>query len=122
MKLLADYFAIQKKIYDHFRYTEDWVVIPLNDQREMFWILNEKAGFVRYSETEEQLSSGVAYYEAEIYKQRFLSKWVYPADDCTMICVDTHSDGNKFLMIFDNSKKRKGKPFKAVKAARVYRR
>jgi len=43
MKLLTNYFALQKKIYDHFGYIEDWVVIPLNDQREMFWILNEKA-------------------------------------------------------------------------------
>lgn len=106
MKLLTDYFELQQKVYDHFGYKEDWVVIPLDDHREMFWILNETARFVRYAETEEKLLSDGDYYEAEIYTQRFLPKWVYPADDCTMVCADTHTDGNKFLMVFNNSKKR----------------
>lgn len=43
-------------------------------------------------------------YSNEIYTQRFLPKWVYRGKDYTMICVDTHTDGNKFLQIFDNSK------------------
>lgn len=109
MKLLTDYFDLQKKIYDHFGYAEDWVVIPMDDAREMFWILQQGEdgkGFVRFAETEEKLFSDGDYYENEIYRQRFLPQWVYPADDCTMICVDTHTDGNRFLQVFDNSKKR----------------
>ena len=44
------------------------------------------------------------YYEDQIYTQRFLPKWVYRAEDYTMISVDTQCDGNKFLAIFDNTK------------------
>jgi hypothetical protein len=43
-------------------------------------------------------------YAAEIYTQRFLPKWVYRGAEYTMVCVDTRTDGNKFLMVFDNKK------------------
>ena len=45
-------------------------------------------------------------YSDEIYTQQSLKKWVYRADDYTMVCVDTHTDGNQFLRIFDNAKER----------------
>jgi len=105
MELLNDYFKIQKQLYDYFGYVEDWVVIPIDDGSEYFWMLNEVEGFVRFAKTKEQLfSNDCDYYENKIYTQRFLSKWVYPAKDYTMICVDTRTDGNKFLQIFDNNK------------------
>jgi hypothetical protein len=47
-----------------------------------------------------------AYYSNLIYTQRFLPKWVYRGEKFTMICVDTRTDGNKFLQIFDNEKER----------------
>lgn len=31
MKLLNEYFKLQKEIYDYFGYKEDWVVIPIDD-------------------------------------------------------------------------------------------
>jgi len=46
----------------------------------------------------------LSFYRNDIYTQRFLSKWVYRGEDYTMICVDTHTDGNKFLQIFNNKK------------------
>ena len=49
------------------------------------------------------------YYSASIYTQRFLRKWVYRGKDFTLVCMDTHTDGNKFLGVFDNSKEIKGK-------------
>ena len=113
MKLLDDYFKIQKEIYDYFGYKEDWVVIPINDAREYFWkMIGYPIGSVRFAETEEQLNDeiGMGYYENEIYTQRFLPKWVYRAKDFTMICVDTQTDGNKFLQIFDNKKETKSLP------------
>jgi hypothetical protein len=63
-------------------------------------------GEVKFAETIEALDDWEAgeYYSNEIYTQRFLPKWVYRTDDYTMICVDTHVDGNKFLQIFDNAK------------------
>lgn len=106
MELLDKYFEIQKKVYEHFGYKEGWVVIPLDDGREYFWILDSNA--VRFAKTVEDLENEEAgkYYENEIYTQRFLPKWVYEAEDYTMICVDTRTDGNKFLQVFDNTKRR----------------
>ena len=106
MELLNQYFEIQKQIYDYFGYVEDWVVIPLDDCTECYWyITDEQNGEVVYAKTEEELKSETGdYYANEIYTQRFLPKWVYRAKDYTMVCVDTHTDGNKFLQVFDNSK------------------
>jgi hypothetical protein len=109
MKLLKEYFDIQKKIHEYFGYEEDWVSIPLNDLTKYFWILNEQDGFIRYAETIEDLYSDGNYYEDEIYTQRHLPKWVYYGKDFTLICADTHTDGNKFLHVFKNSKKREEK-------------
>jgi hypothetical protein len=65
---------------------------------------------VRYFEEPltKELVEGGATYSAVIYRQRFLPKWVYRKDDFTMICADTQTDGNKYLMIFDNQKECKG--------------
>lgn len=111
MKLLEEYFELQKKIHDYFGYVEDWVAIPMDDSTPFYWKLSEYedgSGFVRFSEDKEKLSpekeADGEYYENEIYTQRFLPKWVYRGEEYTMICVDTHTDGNKFLQIFDNSK------------------
>lgn len=109
MKLLNEYFKLQKEIFDYFGYTEDWKVIPLDDATEYFWQLQQDedgGGYVNFSETIEKLKDIYAgeYYQHEIYTQRFLPKWVYRGEDYTMICVDTHVDGNKFLQVFDNTK------------------
>ena len=102
MKLIDQYFELQKQIYDYFGYVENWVVIPIEDSRKYFWFVRDKK-FVRFADSKEELSTEDCY-ENEIYTQRFLKKWTYQAKDFTMICVDTHTDGNKFLQIFDNSK------------------
>lgn len=108
MKLLDDYFKIQKEIYDYFGYKEDWVVIPIDDARQYYWHLtNEGYGDkVLFAKDKNNVFEGTNEdgYSNEIYTQRFLPKWVYRGKDFTMICVDTHTDGNKFLQIFDNSK------------------
>lgn len=109
MKLLNNYFNLQKQIFDYFGYVEDWKVIPLEDSTEFYWQLEQDtdgSGVVRLSETIEKLEDIEAgqYYEYEIYTQRFLPKWVYRGENYTMISVDTHVDGNKFLAIFDNKK------------------
>lgn len=109
MKKLDEYFKLQKEIYDYFGYEEDWVVIPLEDNTEHFWQLDlnddGKTGEVLFAKTKESLiNQDVHYYSNDIYTQRFLPKWIYPAKDYTMICVDTRVDGNKFLAVFDNKK------------------
>ena len=109
MKKLNEYFALQKEIYDYFGYVEDWRVIPLDDATKYFWYLDGEGygDSVHFADTEEELAQQTGnYYTNEIYTQRFLPKWVYRAKDYTMVCVDTHTDGNEFLQIFDNSKER----------------
>lgn len=102
MKLLDQYFKLQEEIYDYFGYKEDWCVFPISDSTEYFWALTERQ--VYFADTKEELESQSGnYYSNEIYNQRFLPKAVYLGKDYTMILVDTHTDGNKFLQIFDNS-------------------
>jgi hypothetical protein len=108
MQLLDSYEALRKEVFDYFGYIEDWRVLPLDDARKYYWHLtdDERSGSVRFAETKERLEDEDAgeYYENEIYTQRHLPKWVYRGEEYTMICVDTHTDGNQFLQIFTNSK------------------
>ena len=132
MKVLDNYLKFQKELFAYFGYVEDWVAIPIDDARDYYWFVEQGEhgahpgkGRVGFAESKEVLMQafqatggrGVlhveycglpipeAYYENSIYTQRFLPKWVYEGEEYTMICVDTHTDGNKFLQIFDNSKK-----------------
>ena len=60
---------------------------------------------VVFHETEESvIEQDGDNYEDEIYTQRFYQKHIYRGRDLTLIFVDTHTDGNKFFAIFDNSK------------------
>lgn len=108
MKLLNDFFKAQQKVFDYFGYVEDWVAIPLDDATKYYWRLDQNergGGIVHFADTKEELEKETGnYYTNEIYTQRFLPKWVYRREDYTMICVDTHTDGNKFLQVFDNAK------------------
>ena len=108
MELLKAYFNVRQSVYDYFGYVEDWRVIPLDDATDYFWTLHQDAegrGFVGFADSLEELEAEDGnYYQNDIYTQRFLPKWVYRGRDYTMICVDTHTDGNQFLQIFDNAK------------------
>lgn len=109
MKILDDYFNLQKEIFEYFGYEEDWLAIPLDDCCEMYWHLTGegRGDEVHYANTKEDLlntDDKDNYYVDEIYTQRFLPKGVYRGKDFTMICCDPHTDCNHFLRIFDNSK------------------
>ena len=107
MKTLDDYFELQRQIFEHFGYTQDWRVLPLDDARGYYWRLDgEGPGTVTFAETEEKLASDGDYYENEIYTQRHLPRWVYRAADYTLVVVDTHTDGNQLLQVFDNAMER----------------
>lgn len=109
MKLLKEYFQLQKQIYSYFGYVEDWAVIPLDDQTDQYWVLCQEpdgSGIVMfYSEpiTQEVLDSGL-FYCNRIYTQQFLPKWIYKGSEHTMVCIDTQTDGNKFLAVFSNDR------------------
>jgi len=116
-RMIGTYFSLQEEIYKYFRYAEDWRVFPIVDRCEYYWSLYLKEreykdgetiqtaqnGSVVYSEAEDIEMSD--YYEDEIYHQRFLPKAVYVGEEYTMIVVDTHTDGNIFLAVYDNSKR-----------------
>ena len=109
MQLLSDYFELQKKIFDYFGYTEDWRIIQLDDCRDYYWYLDGEGygGSVHFAKTEKELAEQDGnYYENEIYTQRHLPKWVYRGGEYTLVVVDTHTDGNKLLSVFDNAKER----------------
>jgi len=104
MKLLDEYFKLQKQIHEYFGYKEDWVVIPLEDSTDYYWYF--EGSKVLFAKNKDNVFEGTMEdgYSDIVYTQRFLPKYVYRTDKYTMICVDTHTDGNKFLRIFDNAK------------------
>jgi len=104
--LMANYKTALRELYDHVGFKEDRVVYPIDDRTDKYWTLDGDS-VVRYAETEEKLRDEAAgeYYEEEIYKQRFYSKWIYEGQDLTMIFVDPHVDGMRYFAIFGNSKK-----------------
>lgn len=108
MELLDKYKAIRDELFTYFGYVENWMVLPIDDAREFYWRLeSEISGSVEFADTEEELKAEDGnYYANEIYTQRHLDKWVYRGAEYTMILVDTDTDGNQFLQIFDNSKER----------------
>lgn len=105
MKQIDEYFKLQKEIYSYFGYVEDWCVFPIYDSRDCFWRI--EGGDVYFSESEEALKEETGeFYSNSIFHQRFLPKAIYEGEDYTMIVVNTHCDGNKFLQIFKNSLRR----------------
>lgn len=103
MKVLDEYFKLQQEIYNYFGFVEDWTVFPLDDRREYDWdIINDEE--ILYGKKDDIINNTGNYYSDEIYKQRFYDKWVYRGEEYTMIMVDTHTDGNRFLAIYDNLK------------------
>ncbi len=109
MKLLDDAITATEAVYNYFGYKEDWRVIPLSDETIYFWRVDQDEatgqGSVTFADSIGELESGDGNcYSHEIYTQRHLPKWVYRGEDYTMISCDTHTDGNKFLCVFDNKK------------------
>jgi len=104
MNLIESYQKALDAIYEHVGFKEDWVIYPLDDCTQSYWILGED--FVRYADTFEILESdNDEYYQDDIYKQRFYEKHVYEGTDFTMIFCDPHVDGMKWFRIFDNTKR-----------------
>ena len=114
MKLLDDYLKLQNELFAYFGYKENWKAIPIDDAREYYWYLtgDGHGDEVKFAKMKKNVFDGTESdgYSNEIYTQRFLPKWVYRGQDYTMICVDTNTDGNKFLQIFDNAKEIKDAP------------
>ena len=106
--LIDDYEQTLAEVHERFGYVEDWRAIPIDDKRECWWFLREDEvvfGDDDHPYDPQGIADGHCFIN-EIYMQRFLKKWVYETDTHTMVCVDTHTDGNKFLQIFRNSNRK----------------
>ena len=119
MKEIDEYFKLQQEIYDLFQYEEQWRVYPLDDRRDVWWSI--EGNTVWWSEKKENhqqlIDQEYDYddipnddvYSGEIRGSRHLDKSIYEDAEkkFTMIIVDTNTDFNVFLMIFDNDKRLK---------------
>jgi DNA-directed RNA polymerase subunit RPC12/RpoP len=109
--LISQHFNSYRSILNYFKCPESWQLFPLEDHRDMYWALRrgvfDDSNIMWSPEpiTEELLSSGRDYYTAEIYKTVHLPGSTFEGPEFTMILVDTNTDGNILLMIFDNKKK-----------------
>jgi len=99
-KALDEFFKLEREIYEHFGYEQQWRAFPIDDCREYFWGIDEHETEVTYSSNETFKDENVLY-SANIQGD------IYRKDDFTMIAVDTQADGNVFCQIFDNKKERK---------------
>jgi len=102
MELLNDYLTLRQRVFDYFGYVEAWRVLPFDDRREYYWRLTDDEKSVEYGPDDP--FEPEALYEDEVYTQRHLPKWIYRGSEFTMILVDTHTDFNQFLAIYDNAK------------------
>ena len=104
MKLLNDYTEALEAIYDYFGFVEDWTVFPIDIRDEYYWKITAIEVTFYDSLKAYETDDGMHSYSNEIYYHRHYPKAIYVGKDYTLIMVDTHTDGNKFLAIFDNNK------------------
>lgn len=100
MEQLDKYKAALQSIYDYFGYKEGWEVYPINDNRKYWWIIDRNQVF--FFDTKEVF---LTLNDDLSYDNEIINNQIYVGKDYTMILADTHTDGNKFLQIFDNAKK-----------------
>lgn len=102
--LLDNYNENKQAIFDYFKYKQDYTSFPIDDRRCFYWrihfgdvIFSEEPKLVRHPNGQ--------HYEEKILLHRHYKTQVYPGKDFTMIMVDTMIDDNKFLAIYENSKR-----------------
>lgn len=106
MNKIKEYFKLQDEIYKMCNFTEDWTVYPLDDRTDMYWYTTDET--VIFHKDKEYILDKIdelKYYEDELVQHRFYPKGsIYRGENYTLIIVDTHTDGNRFFAIYDNSK------------------
>lgn len=97
--LLEIYNTSVNAIFEYFEYVETWEKFIISDETEYYWFLcRDQVVFSEHLITKELLEEG------DYYSNEIISDEIYSKPDFTMIKVDTNTDGNCFLSIFDNSK------------------
>lgn len=99
MDLLNRYFALQQQIYDYFGYAPGGPLLPLEDNTEYYWTIDDD--IVQFGESS---VSSEWQYDYVGLPGMLKGGWIYPGDEFTLLVVDTEVSGNKVLAIFDNAK------------------
>ena len=97
--IISAYFNLQQKVYDYFGYVDGFAAFTLEDCTDYFWF--EEQGEVNWSPEKE---GGCDDYCEEIYGGVHLPKAIYRGPMYTMIAVQSDCEGNRLLLIFDNTK------------------
>lgn len=121
MKALDNFNNSLQEIYDYFGYKEPYRVFSIDDRTDYFWnIQNNQVFFVKDKNNMIWDKDNTEWYypddcDDDFYCDEFYyvnsvpekekKKNIYEGDDYTLIVVDTRTDGNSFLAIYDNSKK-----------------
>lgn len=102
MKELDILLQAEQDIYDYFNYEENWRKFPIDDARDYIWQIDRDG--IRFSKNKEDYinNNNEHIYFDEIYQNQ-----IYRGKDFTAVITDTHTDGNIFFSIFDNSKEMK---------------
>lgn len=104
-EMLANIDALTNAVYRFFGYEEDWEVFPLSDETDKHWFVTEEEVVGSGDPmTVESVTSGWDIFGGIIYRRRSSAESVLKAGGYTMICVDTQTDGNKFLAVYDDAK------------------
>lgn len=101
---LDAYFAAKDRVHEGFKY---WMLVGGEGVGAQCIYSDEPF-------TEKSIQAGKTIYSGSVYTQRFLPKWVYRTKTHVMVAVDTHTDGNRFLMVFDAARECTDKKMKSA--------
>lgn len=99
-ELLQKLVETEAHIHQYFGYVEDWQVCPIQDHTDYYWYTRD--GIVYYGGDADTTLSVAGWHNR--YGDEIIGGAVWKGEHFTMINVDTHTDGNKFLFVFDNAK------------------
>lgn len=100
----------EERLFEYFGYRHDWRIFPVVEDLESYWRIDEHGGTLLTSNNEASLDDNDAslddndaddFCRAEIYCH--LEQHVWRGADYTMALVDTHTDGNIYLVILSNT-------------------
>ena len=97
-ELIEQYHEAEEELHERFGFLKRWRAFPIDNLTELYWF--DDGDRVYYSDvvfTEESIKDGHQLYTATLNDK-------HQKDGFTMILGDTESDGNIFLMIFDDLK------------------
>lgn len=97
--LLTEYARLEQEILAHFSYEPQWREYLIRDYRGLWWGIDRHTLYYQYENnppTEDTMRRG-QFCTADV-------RSVYrSADGYSMLCLDTQTDGNKYLGVFEDS-------------------